>query len=167
MAANRAVKSRIIAQAEFCGKQASGATFHAIIRFKSGNVNTNRSRVRRRSFPPTRPVKVRILYFIFYHQHQAAVHRAVQPQRCSLFPLALYFFYSLPFSLWGFIVYLLLFAPPFSISVPRSPNPTLQGPLTNKSWVAANECHRRANKVITRNGPLRPPRTNSAICCSY
>lgn len=92
MAANRAVKSRIIAQAEFCGKQASGATFHAIIRFKSGNVNTDRSRVRRRSFPPTRPVKVRILYFIFYHQHQAAVHPAVQPHRCSLFSLALYSF---------------------------------------------------------------------------
>lgn len=95
VAANRAVKSRIIAQAEFCGKQASGATFHAIIRFKSGNVNTNRSRVRRRSFPPTRPVKVRILYFIFYHQHQAAVHPPVQPHRCSLFSLALYFFFIL------------------------------------------------------------------------
>lgn len=106
VAANRPVKSRIISEAEFCGKQASGTTFHAIIRFKSGNVNTNRSRVRRRSFPPTRPVKVRIMYFIFYHQHQAAV----QPHRCSVFSLALCFSILHFFPLWGFIMYLVCFS---------------------------------------------------------
>lgn len=151
MAANRAVKSRIIAEAEFCGKQASGTTFHEIISFKSGNVNSDGSRARGRSFPPTGPVKVRILHFIFYH-------------RCSL---SLYFSFSTFSPLRFSHAPLLLSAPPFSISVPRSPNPTLQRPLANKSCVAANECHSRANKVITRYGPLRPPRTSSAICCSY
>lgn len=100
---------RIISKAEFCEKQAWGTTFHTIIRFKSGNVNTDRSRVCRRSFSLTGPVKVRILYFIFYHWRWAAVHQAcVQPHRCSAFSVTLLFFNSLPFSILtsGFLTHL-------------------------------------------------------------
>lgn len=141
-------------------KQASGATFHTIIRFKMST--QSRSCASAAFFSTASAGEGQCSVFYIPPPTLGCNSRALQPlHSCS--PL----FYSLPFFVLGFTMYLFAACAALSISVTWFHSLTLQMPPTNKSWVATNDCHCCANNVITINDSLASARTNAAICCLY
>lgn len=143
--------------------------FPPIIRFKIGNANANKTlfilryclcdflwlctgRLWLRCLFPTWSVKVRILYFIFYHRWCTAVHWAVQrwPCRCSIpLPFSGFFFLSLSF------LYR-LFSPPLSVR----PSVALTQPNGGLSPISLQSAPMNVTavpkKVITCSRPPTP-----------